>query len=573
VNSITSGPDGFLYFTEPQRNSIGRINPNALPASGNVDEHFQVITNPGFSTGAPPTGITTGPDGNIWFTEGSGKSEGGPSPIHKIGRLTLGKKLSLSSSSFNFGSKAVGSTSTPQTFSITSLGADDIAFSGFPISGANAGDFKVSSNGCSGQTLKNSDPASPGPCSLSVTFTPSATGNRAATLTLTFAGGSQTIALAGSGFIPSGSAKVNPTSINFGNQTVGTSSGLSKVTVSSGGPGPLNFATASVTGANSSDFVKSVDTCTGQSFPSGGTCSISVLFRPTAAGARTATLSLNDSGSDSPQIVTLSGQGIPGGPGGPPPSGAAGGYWLAATDGGIFNYGDTTFYGSAGSIRLNKPIVGMAATPSLKGYWLVATDGGIFTYGDAGFFGSTGAIHLNKPIVGMAPTASGKGYWLVASDGGIFTYGDAGFFGSAGSIRLNQPIVGMAATPSGEGYWLVASDGGIFTYGDATFFGSTGAIHLNKPIVGMAPAPTGRGYWLVATDGGIFNYGDSSFFGSAGAIHLNKPIVGMASTPDGGGYWLVATDGGIFNYGDAGFFGSAGGIRLNQPIVGMAGSP
>jgi hypothetical protein len=43
----------------------------------------------------------------------------------------------------------------------------------------------------------------------------------------------------------------------------------------------------------------------------------------------------------------------------------------------------------------------MAAAPG-GGYWLVATDGGIFNFGTAGFFGSTGAIHLNKPIVVMA---------------------------------------------------------------------------------------------------------------------------------------------------------------------------
>jgi hypothetical protein len=54
-----------------------------------------------------------------------------------------------------------------------------------------------------------------------------------------------------------------------------------------------------------------------------------------------------------------------------------------------------------------------------RGYWLVATDGGIFTYGDAKFFGSTGGMRLNKPIVGMSTTPTGKGYWLVASDGGI----------------------------------------------------------------------------------------------------------------------------------------------------------
>ena len=91
----------------------------------------------------------------------------------------------------------------------------------------------------------------------------------------------------------------------------------------------------------------------------------------------------------------------------------------------------------------------------------MATDGGIFSYGDAQFYGSTGSLKLNKPIVGMGTTPDGKGYWLVASDGGIFNYGDAVFFGSAGSLPLNKPVVGMAAPVSG-GYYLVASDGGIF---------------------------------------------------------------------------------------------------------------
>ncbi len=252
------------------------------------------------------------------------------------------------------------------------------------------------------------------------------------------------------------------------------------------------------------------------------------------------------------------------------PGGPSRGYWLVASDGGVFNYGDAGFFGSAGSVPLNKPIVGMAATPDGKGYWLVASDGGIFNYGDAGFYGSAGSVPLNKSIVGMAATPDGKGYWLVASDGGIFNYGDAGFYGSAGSVPLNKPIVGMAATPDGKGYWLVASDGGIFNYGDSKFFGSAGSIPLNKPIVGMAASPTGKGYWLVASDGGIFNYGDAGFYGSSGSIQLNRPIVGMASTPAGKGYWLVASDGGIFNYGDAGFQGSTGNLHLNHPVIGMA---
>ncbi len=244
------------------------------------------------------------------------------------------------------------------------------------------------------------------------------------------------------------------------------------------------------------------------------------------------------------------------------------GYWFVAADGGIFSFGPN-FFGSMGGTPLNKPVVGMAATPDANGYWLVASDGGIFSFGDASFFGSTGAISLNKPIVGMATTPDGFGYWLVASDGGIFAFGDARFMGSMGGTHLNQPVVGMAATPDGGGYWLVAADGGIFSFGDAQFFGSTGAIHLNKPVVGLTPMPDGNGYWFVASDGGIFAYGDAGFFGSMGGSPLNQPVVGMAAASAYQGYWLVARDGGIFSFGPP-FFGSTGSIVLNKPVVGMA---
>ena len=243
---------------------------------------------------------------------------------------------------------------------------------------------------------------------------------------------------------------------------------------------------------------------------------------------------------------------------------------MVASDGGIFSEGGAPFAGSTGGMELNKPIVGMAATPDGKGYWLAASDGGIFNYGDAAFYGSTGGLPLNKPIVSIAATPDGKGYWLVASDGGIFSYGDAAFFGSAASLPLNKPIVGMAATADGKGYWLVASDGGIFSYGDAQFYGSAGRTPINKPIVGTAATPDGKGYWLVAADGGIFNYGDAAFYGSTGGTSINRPIVGMAASSDGRGYWLVASDGGIFNYGDAAFSGSTGGSSIDKPIVGMA---
>jgi hypothetical protein len=245
------------------------------------------------------------------------------------------------------------------------------------------------------------------------------------------------------------------------------------------------------------------------------------------------------------------------------------GYYLYGDDGSLAGFGNDSYLeylGDLSTSTLNQPIVGMAKTPDGGGYWMVASDGGIFSFGDAAFYGSTGAIHLNQPIVGMASTPDGGGYWLVASDGGIFSFGDAAFYGSTGAIHLNQPIVGMAATADGGGYWLVASDGGIFSFGDAVFHGSTGALHLNKPIVGMATTPDGGGYWMVATDGGIFSFGDAAFHGSTGAITLNEPIVGMTPTPDGGGYWLAAADGGIFTFGDAQFDGSLGGLGITNAV-------
>ena len=270
------------------------------------------------------------------------------------------------------------------------------------------------------------------------------------------------------------------------------------------------------------------------------------------------------------------------------PSAAAGtgssvpAYWLVASDGGIFSFGGAPFYGSTGALALNRPIVGMAATPDGAGYWLVASDGGIFSYGDAGFQGSTGSLVLNKPIVGMTPTPDGGGYWLVASDGGIFAFGDAGFHGSTGSMVLNKPVVGMAATADGGGYWLVASDGGIFAFGDAGFHGSTGSLVLNKPVIGMIADPNGGGYFLVASDGGIFSFGTAPFYGSLGGLPLKNPIVAAAATTASGtqkpsgqsdvGYWFTDDTGLVSNFGSADYFGSAPN-PLNRPIVGMAEAP
>jgi uncharacterized protein YkwD len=237
------------------------------------------------------------------------------------------------------------------------------------------------------------------------------------------------------------------------------------------------------------------------------------------------------------------------------------------------------YHGSLRAFGSAHPIVGIASARSDKGYWIVASDGGVFTFGDAKFYGSTGGRTLAAPIVDIAATPSGNGYWLAASDGGVFTFGDAKFYGSTGGRTLGAPIVGIAATPSGNGYWLVASDGGVFTFGDAKFYGSTGGRALGAPIVGIAATPSGNGYWLAGVDGSVFTFGDARAYGSARGDASSPAILGIAATRSGDGYWLAAVDGTTHAFGHARAFRtqfpSATGPSFplgDHPVVAIAAS-
>ena len=136
------------------------------------------------------------------------------------------------------------------------------------------------------------------------------------------------------------------------------------------------------------------------------------------------------------------------------------------------------------------PALAAATAPPNSSYWLVASDGGIFTFGNAGFYGSTGGIRLDRPIVGMAPTPprTATGWWPpTAASSATATRPSSA---PMGGKPLNAPDRRHGGTPDGGGYWVVASDGGIFSFGDAAFHGSMGGKPLNKPIVGMARPTT-----------------------------------------------------------------------------------
>ena len=173
------------------------------------------------------------------------------------------------------------------------------------------------------------------------------------------------------------------------------------------------------------------------------------------------------------------------------------------------------------------------------GYWLVGSDGGIFTFGSAQFYGSTGSLHLQRPVVGIVTPSSHDGYWLVASDGGIFSFGHTSYYGSipglglnpAGSGQsnsLNAPIVGVVPSYTNNGYFMVASDGGVFAFGDAEFEGSCPGIGgCSGSAIAVVPDVGGHGYWLVTSTGNVYAFGDAANYGAPGP--QSSPITSAAS--------------------------------------------
>jgi len=218
-------------------------------------------------------------------------------------------------------------------------------------------------------------------------------------------------------------------------------------------------------------------------------------------------------------------------------------------------------------------VVAMATTPDGRGYWLVASDGAVFRYGDARYYGPWSRRQRHGDIVAMAAAPDGGGYWLVAHDGAVFKYGDARFYGPWSGRQRHGDIVAMAATPDGGGYWLVSSGGAVFRYGNARSYPAASPRHLRGRIVDIVATPDGGGYWLVSSGGAVFKYGDARSYGSPTHERLDGRIVAMAATPDGGGYWLVSSGGAVFKYGDARFYGAASSFIRRNPIVAVAATP
>ena len=148
------------------------------------------------------------------------------------------------------------------------------------------------------------------------------------------------------------------------------------------------------------------------------------------------------------------------------------GYWLVASDGGLFAFGNAGYYGSIPGIglspagtggsakQLNAPIVGMVPSVDGAGYFMVASDGGVFAFGDARYSGSCPAIGgCSGAAVAVMPDATGGGYWVVTVNGNVYAFGDAPELGQPGPH--SSPVTSAVRTPDGNGYWILFANGTV----------------------------------------------------------------------------------------------------------------
>ena len=214
--------------------------------------------------------------------------------------LVSAPNATLSPTSLTFSTQAIGTTSAAKTVTLKNTGTTTLTISGIAITGTNGGDFAQTHTCGSSLTAGAS-------CTISVTFKPTASGTRTSALSITdnAAGSPQKVPLSGIATI----AKLSPTSLNFGFVTIGTTSPAKTVTLTNVGTTTLTITGITITGSNAGDFSQT-HTC-GSSLAAGASCSISVTFKPTAYGLRTAALSISDNAAGSPQTVALTGGCIP----------------------------------------------------------------------------------------------------------------------------------------------------------------------------------------------------------------------------------------------------------------------
>jgi hypothetical protein len=227
--------------------------------------------------------------------------------VWQIPLATAGIQLTtatLDPASIDFGAQAEGSASSVQTVTLANTGGIALAPTATAIGGANAGDFTIATDGCTGKQLNSG-----ARCEVELVFTPGALGDRSATVTVSanVQGGQLSASLAGKGLAPS-KIKLMPTVLNFDNALsgpteVGTISKPVSITVENSGGTEVPVTSATVSGP----FVLASDACGTGSLLANSDCQLTVEFQPTTPGPATGALTLIDGAGT--QTVVLTGTG------------------------------------------------------------------------------------------------------------------------------------------------------------------------------------------------------------------------------------------------------------------------
>jgi hypothetical protein len=206
--------------------------------------------------------------------------------------------LTLEASGLAYNPQTIGVTSPSQSLYVANTGNVPVTI----FSVAASGDYLET--GC----VQNLNPGAI--CGTRVSFTPTASGTRTGTVTITdsTAASPHTFTLTGTGVTAAQTITVTPSSLVFADQAVGqTTARALTVVVTNTGNEVVTFDRV----VESGDFRITSNGCTTLSFRTPpATCNISVVFTPTATGARTGSIVLTDSATGSPQTVTLSGNGL-----------------------------------------------------------------------------------------------------------------------------------------------------------------------------------------------------------------------------------------------------------------------
>jgi trimeric autotransporter adhesin len=209
--------------------------------------------------------------------------------------------VTLAPGGISFPLQLEGKLSAPQTITVTNNQTVVLNISSISISGTNAGSF-AQSNTCGTSIAPGAS------CAVTVTFNPAAIGANNADLVIAHdAVGSPLVAgLSGTG--TTATADLTPASLTFGTAVVFNAIATQSITLTNNGTDALTVASVQVLGSNSADFTET-NTC-GTSVAIGKSCTITVTFKPFAAGTRVANITVTDGAGNSPQTVTLTGVGI-----------------------------------------------------------------------------------------------------------------------------------------------------------------------------------------------------------------------------------------------------------------------